>query len=66
METPITITQRELLSLAPEVWTQMTDVTIWKRIFYEQTKQVTQQVLMAHAIIEEVPDNNNTKSTIED
>ena len=28
METPITITQRELLSLAPEVWTHMADVTI--------------------------------------
>jgi hypothetical protein len=32
METPITITQRELLSLSPEVRSQVRDVTTYKRI----------------------------------
>ena len=42
METPITVTQRELLSLAPEVRTHMADVTIQKRIPCDQTGQVIQ------------------------
>ena len=65
METPITITQRELLSLAPEVWTHMVDVTIQKRIPCNQTGQVAQRVLVAHAMIEEVLDDDKTKSTAE-
>ena len=32
METPITITQRKLLSLSPEVWSQFRDSTITRRI----------------------------------
>lgn len=63
MGTPITVTQREILSLAPEVQTQMADTTIQKRIPQEQTGQVTQQVLVAHAMIEEVLNNDNTEST---
>ena len=32
METPITVTQQELLSLAPEMCTQVVDTTIQKRV----------------------------------
>ena len=32
METPITVTQRELLSLAPEVRSQVADATIKRRV----------------------------------
>ena len=32
METPITVTQRELLSLAPEVRARVADVTVKKRV----------------------------------
>ena len=49
METPITITQRELLSLAPEVHAQIADVTIKKHIPCEP---------VAQAMIEEVMDED--------
>jgi hypothetical protein len=49
METPITITQRELLSLSPEVRAQIVNITIKKRVPREQTSLV---------MIEEVPNNN--------
>ena len=32
METPITVTQRELLSLAPEMRAQVADATVRKRV----------------------------------
>ena len=41
MELPVTITQRELLSLAPEVRTQIADVTIRKRMQREPFMQAT-------------------------
>ena len=66
METPITVTKRELLLLAPEVQTHMADMTIRKRIPRNQTGQVAQQAPVAHAMIEEVPDNNDTESTAND
>lgn len=47
METPITLTQRELLSLSPEVRTQVAEVTIKKHIPKDQSVLV---------MIEEVPD----------
>ncbi len=49
METPITITQRELLSLAPEVHAQIANVTIKKCIPHEP---------VAQAMIEEVMDKD--------
>ncbi len=49
MEAPITITQRELLSLAPEVHMQIVDITIKKRIPCE---------LVAQAMIKEVTDED--------
>src|SRR5258708_16973771 len=49
MEAPITITQRELLSLAPKVRTQIADVTIKKRIPREP---------VAQAMIKEVTDED--------
>ncbi len=49
METPITIPQRELLSLAPEVHAQIADVTIKKHIPCEP---------VAQAMIEEVMDED--------
>jgi hypothetical protein len=49
METLITITQRELLSLSPEVRAQLADIMIKKRVPREQTLLV---------MIEEVPDDN--------
>ena len=57
METPITVTQRELLSLAPEVRTQMADATIRKRVPREAATQPTaSRPPMTHAMIEKVPD----------
>ena len=41
METPLTITQRELLSLSPEVWLQFRDSTITRRILNKDV-QTTQ------------------------
>src|SRR5258708_8517398 len=49
MEAPITITQRELLSLAPEVCAQIVDITIKKHIPCEP---------VAQAMIEEVMDKD--------
>jgi hypothetical protein len=49
METPITVTQRELLSLSPEVRAQIAEVTIKKRIAREQAAMV---------MIEEVRDSD--------
>jgi hypothetical protein len=45
METPITITQRELLSLSPEVRTQIAEVTTKKRILKEQATMMVEDVL---------------------
>jgi hypothetical protein len=45
METPVTVTQRELLSLAPEIRTQVADITVRKRVQREPFMQ---------AMIEEV------------
>ena len=39
MATPITVTQRELLSLAPEVWTQVAKAMIKQRIPQEAAAQ---------------------------
>jgi gag-polyprotein putative aspartyl protease len=47
METPITLTQRELLSLSPEVRAQVAEVTIKKRVPRDQSALV---------MIEEIPD----------
>jgi len=47
METPITLTQRELLSLSPEVRAQVAEVTIKKRVPRDQSALV---------MIEEMPD----------
>jgi len=49
MEAPITITQRELLSLAPKVCAQIADITIKKHIPHEPVVQ---------AMIEEVTDED--------
>ena len=58
METPITVTQRELLSLAPEVRTQIADATIRKRVPRDPTAQPAGRGPMAHAMIEEIPDED--------
>ena len=63
METPITVTQRELLSLAPEVRTQMADATIRKRIPRDPAAQTANRAPVAHAMIEEVPDEDDPDST---
>ena len=63
METPITVTQRELLSLAPEVRTQMADATIRKRIPRDPAAQTANRTPVAHAMIEEVPDKDDPEST---
>jgi hypothetical protein len=49
METPITVTQRELLSLSPEVRAHVADITIKKRVPREQPAMV---------MIEEVSDDD--------
>ena len=51
METPITVTQRELLSLAPEVRARVADVTVKKRVPRDT-------VPVAQAMVEEVTDND--------
>jgi len=52
METLVTVTQRELLSLVPEIQTQVTDITVWKRV---QRKPFMQ------AMIEEVGSDDDDK-----
>jgi hypothetical protein len=52
METPITVTQRELLSLSPEVRAQIADITVKKRMAREQAAMV---------MIEEVPDDDGSE-----
>jgi hypothetical protein len=64
METPITVTQWELLSLAPEVRNQMADATIRKRVPRELVVQAVHRALVAHAIIEEVPDEDDPDSVV--
>jgi hypothetical protein len=54
MDTPITVTQRELLSLSPEVRTQLADVTIKKRVPREPILQAT---------IEEIEDEDDDELT---
>jgi hypothetical protein len=49
METPITVTQRELLSLSPEVRAQIADITVKKRMAREQAAMV---------MIEDCPDED--------
>jgi hypothetical protein len=56
MEAPITVTQRELLSLAPEVRARVADVTLKKRLPKEPVVQ---------AMIEEIPDLEKEKQTSE-
>ena len=51
METPITVTQRELLSLAPEVRARVADVTVKKRVPRDTAP-------VAQAMIEEVTDDD--------
>jgi Protein of unknown function (DUF4100)/Aspartyl protease len=58
METPITVTQRELLSLAPEVRTQIADVTIRKRIPREPIGTAPHRAPLSNAMIEEITDEN--------
>jgi hypothetical protein len=41
MEMPVTVTQRELLSIAPEIRTQVVDITLRKRIQREPFMQAT-------------------------
>jgi hypothetical protein len=53
METPITVTQRELLSLAPEVRSQVADATIRKRVPREP---------LAQTMIEEITDDEEDVS----
>ena len=78
METPITVTQRELLSLAPEMRTQVADATNRRRVPREQVVQAmveevsedeydpheTQTHLAPElqAVIEEVEDEDNPRS----
>ena len=50
MATPVTVTQRELLSLAPEVRTQVADVTVKRHVPREPLVQ---------AMIEEVNGNDS-------
>jgi hypothetical protein len=50
MEAPITVTQRELLSLSPEVRAHVADITTKKRLPREQAAMV---------MIEEVPEEDN-------
>jgi hypothetical protein len=64
METPITVTQRELLSLAPEVRNQMADATIRKRVPREPAVQAVHRAPVAHAMIEEVPDEDDPDSVV--
>lgn len=52
METPITVTQRELLSLSPEVRAHVADITVKKRLPREQPAMV---------MIEEVSDEEEDK-----
>ena len=74
METPITVTQRELLSLAPEMRTQVAEATVRKRVprdpvtltMVEETSgpddPIPKQVRfepMPRATIEEVPDEDD-------
>jgi hypothetical protein len=54
METSISITQRELLSLSPEVRAKVAEVTTKKRILREQAAMV---------MIEEVPDEEDNQAT---
>src|SRR6266849_2311211 len=51
METLITVTQRELLSLSPEVWAHVADVTTKKCVSREQAAMV---------MIEEVPEEDDS------
>ena len=71
METPITVTQRELLSLAPEVRSQVADATIKRRVpreavaqtLVEEASEATEEqarlVPVPHATIEEIPDDDS-------
>jgi hypothetical protein len=54
METPITVTQRELLSLASKVRTQLANATVQKRVLQDPAVQAVHRAPVAHTIIEEI------------
>jgi hypothetical protein len=54
MEAPITLTQRELLSLAPDVRSQYKDVTTSRRVATEAPPMTTEQQFL-NAVDEELP-----------
>ena len=62
METPITITQRELLSLSPEVRTQIAEVTTKKRILKEQATMMVEDILNSDPKEDELPIHQNQQS----
>jgi hypothetical protein len=79
MEAPITVTQRELLSLAPEVRAQVADATVRKRVPRDTAAQAMVEEApdgqdlrrvhleaMPHATIEEIPDNEAPTSQHEE
>jgi Aspartyl protease len=79
MEAPITVTQRELLSLAPEVRAQVADATVRKRVPRDTAAQAMVEEApdgqdlrrvhfeaMPHATIEEIPDDEAPTSQHEE
>ena len=79
METPITVTQHELLSLAPEVRSKVADATIKRRVLREvvaqtlvegapenDSKQQVYREPIPHATIKEIPDEDDPASVARD
>jgi hypothetical protein len=62
MDTPITITQRELLSLSPEVRSQVRDITTTRRIPNSPTHTVSQNTLQLE---DDLDDDSTDNSLIE-
>ena len=59
METPIMVTQCELLSLVPEVQTQLADATVRRRVPRDPAVQAVHRAPVAHTMIEEIPDKDD-------
>ena len=64
METPITVTQCELLSLMPKVQTQLADATVQRQVPQDPAVQAMHRTLVAHAIIEKILNKDNPDSMV--
>ena len=64
METLITVTQCELLLLTPEVQTQLTNATVQRWVPQDPAVQAVHQAPVAHAMIEEISNEDDPNSMV--